>query len=220
MRKTTSTMCPAGPPTTKNLMELVTPFIIPVGIFDFSKFLPHVRMAFEAARTRGELRTGASEGFRTTLDDYHCTRQNGLKDVPEADVFKNALLDAAIEFATTVGYSAPREHLDVYGFWLNEMTAGLEHTPHKHQARQFSGCFYVDVPENSGHIRFHSFRDRFDYTTPDVAQYTVFNADTYSFKPKEGQLFLWESWLKHSVPAANFEGVRRSAAVDLVVHHL
>lgn len=213
-------MCPDGRHTTKNLMELITPFIVPVGVFDFSKFLPHVRMAFEAVRTRDELNPGVSEGFCTTLNDYQYTRQNGLKDVPEADVFKNALLDAGIEFATTVGYSVPREHLEVYGFWLNEMKAGSEHTPHRHQARQFSGCFYVDVPENSGRIRFHSFRDRFDYMAPNAAQYTVFNADTYSFEPKEGQLFLWESWLKHSVPAANFEGVRRSAAVDLVVHHL
>lgn len=200
-------------------MNIYTPFVVPIGVFDLSRFLPDIRLAFDAAKKTGDLTVGSKKaGFWTTLKTYQDDSKEDLKFLAEPSAFENALLDASVEFASAIGYSASKENLKVRNLWLNQMESGTEHGPHRHPAKQFSGCFYVDVPENSGDIMFHSFRERFDYLPPDVQQYTVFNADTYSYAPKEGELFLWESWLKHSVPSANFVGVRRSMAIDIVAY--
>lgn len=199
-------------------MEIATPFVVSVGIFDLPQFLPNIRSAFEVARLAGELKSGGKAGFATTLKDYKNDKQNILRAVPQAGEFVNAILSSTVKFAEGVGYHAPQNSLEMDNFWLIEMTSGSEHEVHSHYARQFSCCYYVDVPQNSGPLVFHSFRDRFDYMPPNIAEYTSHNSDTFGFVPKEGQFFIWESWVKHSVPATQFDGVRRCAAMDIIVH--
>lgn len=198
-------------------MQLSTPFITPVACFDFSEHLPFLRSLY--ATEKDGFLPCLTGGMSTTLPGYELANENNrLIATPDAESLRKAVEGAALEFAAALGYASDKYTPHVRNFWLNEMQSGNFHETHSHYGNHFSGCLYVDVPPGSAQIRFHSPKERFDHSHLAIAQYTVFNSLTWMFHPVEGQLYLWESWIKHGVPAGDFEGVRRSAALDVVMN--
>jgi uncharacterized protein (TIGR02466 family) len=199
-------------------VELQTPFVTPIAIFDLSKHLPLLRKLFVTAKETN-LFAPSTTGFDTTLTSYGQGQvQNCLPQTEETVAFRQDIKDAATQLATVMGYAAHKYEPVVNQFWFNEMLSGVTHTPHSHYGYHFSGCIYIDMPDNSGKIIFSSPKERWDCRQMDIEQFTVFNSNTWGFTPKEGQLFLWESWIHHSVPAATFEGARRTAGVDVIMN--
>jgi len=199
-------------------MEIQTPFITPVAVFDISKHLPLLRSLFE--ETKKENLFGlVSPGFKTTLTDPAVSKiKNAFPQSNEMTELKQDIKNASIELATYMGYRGEdRYEPSIDKFWLNEMNSDATHPPHSHYGCHFSGCIYVDIPGDSGKIVFLSPKERYDRLSIDSAQHTVFNSMSWGFDPKEGQLFLWESWIRHFVPAATFEGVRRSVGLDVIM---
>jgi uncharacterized protein (TIGR02466 family) len=199
-------------------MELQTPFITPVAVFDLSKHLPLLRKLFTTVR-EDNLFGHNILGFDTTLSTYgKGQEQNCLPQTEETVEFRQDVIDAAIQLSKAMGYAVHNYEPVIDQFWLNEMVSGVPQLPHSHYGYHLAGCIYVDVPDNSGKIIFSSPRERWDYRQMDIEHYTVFNSNTWGFAPKEGQLFLWESWIYHSVPATTFEGLRRTAGLDVIMN--
>jgi uncharacterized protein (TIGR02466 family) len=200
-------------------MELHTPFVTAIGIFDVSDFLPYLRNLFvEDAENIKQIPN--ENGFKTSLKGYaygDTTNINYLHNSKEGDGLRVAIESAAKEYAAVCGYASDAYIAEISNSWLNEMPAGSAHEFHSHQGKTFSGCIYVDMPPNTPGIGFLSPRTRFDYMAMNIAQYTTFNSLKWGFEPKEGQLYIWESWLLHGVNSGNFEGTRRSAAFDVVM---
>ena len=196
-------------------MNIQTPFITPVAIFDVSKHLPMLRNIFKDVKQKNNFVFNKPE-FGTTLKNYVMDRaENCLPQGTETEELTQDIEAAAIQLAEFMGYATDRYQPAVKNFWLNEMVSGTPHEPHSHYGVHFSGCIYVDMPDNSGSIIFSSHRERYDYQPMSSAQNTIFNSGTWAFAPEEGQLFLWESWIRHSVPTTTFKGVRRTAALDV-----
>jgi uncharacterized protein (TIGR02466 family) len=199
-------------------MELQTPFITPVAVFDFSKHLPLLRKLFITAR-EDNLFARNTLGFDTTLITYGKGQErNCLPQTEETVELRQDIEDAIVELSTAMGYAVHNYESVIEQFWLNEMASGLPQQKHSHYGYHLAGCFYVDMPDNSGKIIFSSPRERWDYRPMDIEQHTVFNSSSWAFTPKEGQLFLWESWIHHFVPAATFEGMRRTAGFDVIMN--
>ena len=200
-------------------MELLTPFVMSVGAFDVADSLPYMRKLF--ADKRGEFAQVVKNGSHySTLKQYSRLESiDALDNSEESDKIRAQIKLAAIEYATVCGYSADKYEPVVVNFWLNEMGSAGKHSMHSHLGNDFSGCIYVDMPQNTPGIRFYSYKSRFDHLDLDVDNYTVYNAGAWDFSPKEGQMYLWESWIKHEVIPAEYEGVRRSAAFDVVMKH-
>lgn len=200
-------------------MEIQTPFVTPIAICDFSKYIPFLVQRFEET---GPMEQSKSPGHTTNLDYYAidghtCDR---LGDSKEAEELRTAIAATTQEFAAKLGYAAGKYMPITKNFWLNEMISGGVHPRHSHYGNHFSGCMYVQMPENAAQIKFSNPNDRYDKLQPDVETYTPGNSATWSFSPKVGQLFIWESWLNHEVPATQFEGVRRSAAFDVILKRI
>jgi uncharacterized protein (TIGR02466 family) len=199
-------------------MDIQTPFITPIALFDLSKHLPLLRNIFKYA-TQQKLFNLSKAGYDTTLSMYAIGRDEDCLPLnDETTELKQDITNAAVELAAFMGYATNNYQPTIKNFWLNEMVSGVEHPVHSHYGVHFSGCFYVDVPDSSGNIVFSSHRERYDYQLMRAAKQTVYNSGTWTFNPKEGQLFLWESWIRHCVPAATFEGVRRTAALDVTMN--
>lgn len=200
-------------------MEIQTPFVTPIAICDFSAYVPFLIRQFEEA---GNLEPSPNHGHTTNLDYYTVDGHtcDKLGDGKEADELRAAISQAAGEFASKIGYAIDKYVPTTKNFWLNEMVGGGVHPRHYHYGNHFSGCMYVQMPENAAQIRFYNPNDRYDRAQLDVGTYTPCNSATWSFAPKVGQLFMWESWLNHEVPATQFEGVRRSAAFDVVMKRI
>ena len=201
-------------------MELQTPFVASIGVFDVVEHLPYLRKLFIDKADELLLGTAnhARVDFKTTMTVY--TPLGGiniLDSSEEANKIKAAIGVAAKEYANSCGNTGDKYTPTTVNFWLNEMESGQTHRFHNHPGMHLSGCIYVDMPENTSGITFKSFKERFDYMSLDAAKYTPFNAGSWAFSPTEGQLYIWESWLQHGVEAAEYAGVRRSIAFDVVM---
>lgn len=199
-------------------MQIGTPFAVPLAICDFSSHLPFLLRRFGEVKNLNE----SSPGHATNLKDYEIdgSVNEHLGNSVEADSLRTAIAQTAFQLAEKMGYAVKKYEPVVKNFWMNEMVAGAVHPKHSHYGNHFSGCMYIDVPQNSGGIKFSSPVERFDRPKLDVETYTPFNSMTWLFNPEPGQLFIWESWIQHEVPASQFEGVRRSAAFDVIMKRI
>jgi uncharacterized protein (TIGR02466 family) len=91
--------------------------------------------------------------------------------------------------------------LGVGNFWINVNYPGSLNMSHIHSKSDVSGCYYVNVPDNSGSIVFnnpiqvHSWC----FSSSMIKTKNTFNSSDYSRMPAAGSLFLFPSWLMHSV---------------------
>ena len=106
----------------------------------------------------------------------------------------------------------------VENLWLNEMTSGSSHLKHNHSGYTLSGTFYVDTPEPSNKIEFYNLVDDIGLQKVlDATEWTPSNSANWWLPVEPGTICIFPSYLKHSVPAAEFDGVRRSIAFDITL---
>jgi hypothetical protein len=101
---------------------------------------------------------------------------------------------------------------------------------HTHSCSDFSFCYYIDVPKNSGAINFlnqnnnnqnNIFSGIFDYSPhepnktfiKDFQNPHVFGS--YDFSPQDGKLLIFPSTLDHSVDTCEPGVVRHSISGDI-----
>jgi len=99
---------------------------------------------------------------------------------------------------------APRLDLDAYRLqisgWINVNGKGAYNTPHDHAGNTWSGCYYVKVPARvegrSGDLEFLD--PRTNVKAGGVPE-SPFFANTVSIYPREGNVLLFPSYLRHWV---------------------
>ena len=99
------------------------------------------------------------------------------------------------------------------------MPPDVIHTMHFHPLSVISGTYYVQTPKNSSAIKFEDPRmDSFMATPPRKHDAKDANKRHYSLQPQEGHVVLFESWLRHEVPAneSNKERISISFNYDWV----
>ena len=92
---------------------------------------------------------------------------------------------------------------------------------HSHCNSLISGVYYLNVPENSGDIKFHkpfSNTNLFHQNILiDFEEYTNINADYWLIESKKNSLLLFPSFLEHSVTKNLSKEIRYSIAFNLFV---
>lgn len=111
-------------------------------------------------------------------------------------------IDLEVEkFIRSLDYDLPRKSLKMDSCWVNVMPENTLHTSHIHPHSVLSGTFYVDIPQNSSAIKFEDPRLGFFMNAPAVKiKSKKQNQRFFSIQPQNGDLILFESWLKHEVP--------------------
>jgi uncharacterized protein (TIGR02466 family) len=91
--------------------------------------------------------------------------------------------------------------------WLQLNQPGSLFNRHDHYGAIVSGVFYLEVPNNSGKLKFHTPLEArratdvfFDRIRKEENQYTCYFVE---YDPKVGELIMFESWLQHSVEINN-----------------
>lgn len=99
--------------------------------------------------------------------------------------------------------------------WLNMMPAHTSHGLHLHPNSFISGTYYVSTPKESAAIKFEDPRlDRFMYAPPRKASCKKENRPFISIPVEQGMLVLFESWLRHEVPASTNTDERISVSFN------
>jgi len=138
-----------------------------------------------------------------------------LQDIsPTFAALERALDVHARRFARQLAFDLRGKRLAMTDCWVNVMPCGVAHSLHLHPQSVISGTYYVQVPPGSSGIKFEDPRlDRYMAAPPRRAR--AGGGGTWVTVPAtEGKVLLFESWLRHEVPAQRGRGLRVSVSFN------
>jgi uncharacterized protein (TIGR02466 family) len=103
-------------------------------------------------------------------------------------------------FAGAAGFDLQGRKLRLDSLWVNVLPPGGVHTGHIHPHSVVSGTYYVSVPDGASALKLEDPRLAMMMAAP--TRRPDADADLQPFvwlAPQEGEVILWESWLRHEV---------------------
>ncbi|MEM7493073.1 MAG: TIGR02466 family protein, partial [Pseudomonadota bacterium] len=97
--------------------------------------------------------------------------------------------------------------------WVNILGEGGGHSGHLHPNSVISGTAYVTMPEGAGRLKLEDPRLPMMMAAPPLKS----DAPTKRFEyitPKQGDIIMWESWLRHEVMPSQSEDARISISFN------
>jgi uncharacterized protein (TIGR02466 family) len=186
---------------------------------------------YEAELGDGDLLADLAHSIRTlSADDgagRRWSRDKGYKgytsyasldDLPRRDPafadLTKLLSRHASAFAANLAFDLPRK-LRLDSLWVNLLKGGGHHASHLHPHSVLSGTLYVEVPPNSGAIRFEDPRSGLMMAAPQRREDAPDDLLPFAtVEPRDGMLLLWESWLRHEVMPGTAKGERLSISFN------
>jgi uncharacterized protein (TIGR02466 family) len=180
----------------------------------------------------GEMLAGLEQSCRTLArDDQAGQRWSGehgyrgytsyasLNDLPRRDPRFGALvrlLDRHVAiFAAECAFDLRRRRLKLDSFWVNLLKPGGAHSGHIHPHSTVSGTFYIAVPKGAGALKLEDPRLPMMMAAPPRREDAPEALRTFVYRrPAAGELFLWESWLRHEVTPGSGKGERISISFN------
>jgi uncharacterized protein (TIGR02466 family) len=134
------------------------------------------------------------------------TSYASLNDLPaRASVFadlKKRLDRQAAAFAGQLAFDLGGRRPRLDSLWVNVLKPGAAHSGHIHPHSILSGTVYVTVPKGASAIRFEDPRLPLMMAAPTrLADAPETLKPFVSVQPDAGTVLMWESWLRHEVPA-------------------
>jgi uncharacterized protein (TIGR02466 family) len=104
-------------------------------------------------------------------------------------------------FATSLQFDLAQRELTMTDCWVNIMPRQVVHGLHLHPLATLSGTYYVRTPKGCAGLKLEDPRlDRFMAAPPRVPGSRLENRPWIVVPAQEGELVLFESWLRHEVP--------------------
>jgi uncharacterized protein (TIGR02466 family) len=118
-------------------------------------------------------------------------------------------------YCRALHYDMAGRELAMTDCWANVMPAGVGHSLHLHPGSFISGTYYVEVPRGAGALKFEDPRLGLHMGTPPRRPAAPRPLQAFvSLPARAGEVVLFESWLRHEVPAARFSGERISISFN------
>ena len=134
------------------------------------------------------------------------TSYASLDDLPQrATVFGElkAKLDRhAKAFAKDLAFDLGGGRLRLDSLWVNILKPGAAHSGHIHPHSVISGTAYVSTPKGASALKLEDPRLPLMMAAPPRRPDAPEDARAFVYlTPEPGTVFMWESWLRHEVPA-------------------
>jgi uncharacterized protein (TIGR02466 family) len=147
------------------------------------------------------------------------TSYASLNDLPtRMSVFgelKRRLDKHAATFASDLAFDLGRGRLKLDSLWVNVLQPGGVHTGHIHPHSVLSGTLYVATPPGAAGLKLEDPRLPALMAAPPRREDAPEALKTFvTLTPAPGTLLLWESWLRHEVPANAAKSVRISLSFN------
>lgn len=105
------------------------------------------------------------------------------------------------KYLRQLGYETKGFKLEMTNIWVNIMGPGTVHTMHIHPHSVVSGTLYVKVPKDGVGLKFEDPRmGSLMAALPKKANISQLRKNFVEIKPDDGDLLLFESWMRHEVP--------------------
>jgi uncharacterized protein (TIGR02466 family) len=134
------------------------------------------------------------------------TSYASLDDLPtRASIFedlKRKLDRHAAAFAKDLELDLGRRRLKLDSLWVNILKPGAAHSGHIHPHSVLSGTVYVATPPGASALKLEDPRLPLMMAAPPRKADAAENARSFVYlQPEAGTVLMWESWLRHEVPA-------------------
>ncbi len=142
------------------------------------------------------------------------TSYGSLNDLPRRDPDIAALvrrLDAQVAVFAAAAHFDLQRRLKLDNLWVNILKPRGGHSGHIHPHSVVSGTVYIEVPEGAAALKLEDPRLPLMMAAP---QRTAAAAPFVYMTPRPGTVFLWESWLRHEVPAVPAKAERISISFN------
>jgi len=154
-------------------------------------------LAAEDAAGRAWCKTNGYGGY---------TSYASLDDLPKrASVFgelKRRLDRHAAAFAGDLAFDLRGGRLRLDSLWVNILRPGAAHSGHIHPHSVLSGTVYVATPPGASALKLEDPRLPMMMAAPPRMADAPQARQTFVYlQPAPGALYMWESWLRHEVPA-------------------
>jgi uncharacterized protein (TIGR02466 family) len=147
------------------------------------------------------------------------TSYASLDDLPQrATVFAElkAKLDRhAKAFAKDLAFDLGRGRLKLDSLWVNILKPRAAHSGHIHPHSVISGTVYVSTPKGASALKLEDPRLPLMMAAPPRLADAPEDARAFVYlTPEPGTIFMWESWLRHEVPANQAKSDRISISFN------
>lgn len=134
------------------------------------------------------------------------TSYASLNDLPKRDPsfaeLKRELDKHAAAFARSLHLDLGSRKLKLDSIWVNVLAPGGVHSGHIHPHSVLSGTYYVDVPRGASALKLEDPRLPLMMAAPPRVEDAPEDERTFVYvQPKAGEVLIWESFLRHEVPA-------------------
>lgn len=134
------------------------------------------------------------------------TSYASLDDLPKrASAFgelKTRLDRHAAAFARELAFDLRGGRLKLDSLWVNILKPGAAHSGHIHPHSVLSGTAYVATPKGSSALKLEDPRLPLMMAAPPRRADAPEEARAFVYlQPQAGTVLMWESWLRHEVPA-------------------
>lgn len=120
-----------------------------------------------------------------------------------------------LAFARALDFDLNGRELVMTDCWINIMPRQVAHSFHLHPLSTISGTYYVRVPRGAPGLRFEDPRlSKFMAAPPRCDGCREENRNHVTYAARAGNVILFESWLRHEVPANITNGERVSVSFN------
>jgi uncharacterized protein (TIGR02466 family) len=118
-------------------------------------------------------------------------------------------------FARALDFNLRGRTVALTDLWVNIMPPTAAHSLHLHPLSFISGTYYVATPAGCPGLKFEDPRlDRFMAAPPRVPAARRENRPHVTYPAEAGNVILFESWLRHEVPANRVDAERISISFN------
>jgi uncharacterized protein (TIGR02466 family) len=147
------------------------------------------------------------------------TSYASLNDLPKRDpsmaALKAALDKHAAAFAKALNLDLGGRKLKLDSLWINVLEPGGAHSGHIHPHSVLSGTYYVDVPPGSSALKLEDPRLPLMMAAPTRREDAPEEERTFVYvTPRAGDVLMWESFVRHEVPANGAKRARVSMSFN------
>lgn len=145
-------------------------------------------------------RWGKEHGYRG-YTSYASLNDLPIRDPAFGDL-KRHLDRHAAKFADACGFDLAGKKLKLDSLWANVLSGSGGHSGHIHPHSVLSGTVYIAVPPGSGGLRLEDPRLPLMMAAPTRrADAPEMLQSFVTVMPEPGTILMWESWMRHEVPA-------------------